>query len=109
MLSITKTVAYRTNENQSEYIRHLPAFIKSYTSFAEVFDIIPIELMETLHKMCDIFVMSFPQMSGYHRRNGSFYIQQLLNMLYAKGESVFKGFVNTFCKSQLFILFSFFY
>jgi hypothetical protein len=86
------------NTNQKEYIRHLPAFIKSYTSFAEELDTIPTELMETIHQMCNIFIMSFADMSGYHRRNGSFYIHQLFGMLYNKGEGVFRNFINSFCK-----------
>lgn len=103
----TNFLCISVNTNQKEYLRHLPAFIKSYTSFAEELDTIPTELMETIQQMCNIFIMSFAEMSGYHRRNGSFYIHQLFGMLYNKGEGVFRNFINSFCKQNaIFFFFS---
>ncbi|KAI8973301.1 hypothetical protein BDF20DRAFT_642731 [Mycotypha africana] len=90
-----------TNKNQKEYIRHLPAFIKAYASFAEVQDNIPVDLMQTLQLMCDIFILSFAEMSGYHRRNGSFYIQQLFSMIFNKNKGVFLQFIDGFFEKAL--------
>lgn len=87
-----------TRVDQQDYTRHLPAFIKSYTLFAAELDPIPIELMQTLHRMCDTYILEFITMSGYHRRNGVFNIQSLFSMLYNKGEGLFRNFLNEFCK-----------
>lgn len=84
--------------DQQDYTRHLPAFIKAYTLFAAELDPIPIELMQTLHQMCDTYILGFIAMSGYHRRNGVFNIQSLFSMLYNKGEGLFRNFLNEFCK-----------
>lgn len=79
----------------------MPAFIKAYTLFAAELDPIPLELMQTLHKMCDTYILGFIPMSGYHRRNGVFNIQSLFAMLYRKGEGLFRNFLNEFCKLHI--------
>lgn len=95
-----------TNTGQRDYARHLPAFIKAYGLFAAEFDTIPTELMSTLHRMCNIYIMGFVNMSGYHRRNGLFNIRALFGMLHQKGEGVFRNFLNDFCKLYLNIYFN---
>ncbi|KAI8057472.1 hypothetical protein BDF21DRAFT_319929, partial [Thamnidium elegans] len=90
-----------TKVDQQDYTRHLPAFIKAYTLFAAELDPIPIELMQTLHRMCDTYILGFITMSGYHRRNGAFNIQSLFSMLYNKGEGLFRNFLNEFFEKTL--------
>ncbi|KAI8354648.1 hypothetical protein BD560DRAFT_455990 [Blakeslea trispora] len=89
------------NANQKQYLRHLPAFIRSYTLFAEEFESIPIELMDTINQMCDIFIRCYHNISGFYRRSGSLYIRELLRMLYKSNESTFRKFVNTLFEKAL--------
>lgn len=89
---------HSANSEQREYLRHIPAFIKAYTLFAAELDPIPVDLMDTLHKMCDIFVKGFVNMSGYHRRNGVINMRTLFGMLHQKGEGLFRNFLNNLCK-----------
>jgi hypothetical protein len=89
---------YSANPDQKEYLRHIPAFIKAYTMFAEESNPIPVDLMDTLHNMCNIFVNGFINMSGYHRRNGIYNLRSLFIMLHNKGEGVFRNFLNDVCK-----------
>ncbi|KAI8352478.1 hypothetical protein EDC96DRAFT_546617 [Choanephora cucurbitarum] len=89
------------NANQKQYLRHLPAFIRSYTLFAEEFESIPVELMDTIHQMCDIFVKNYHDISGFYRRSGCLYIRELLRMLYKKSEGTFRSFVNTLFEKTL--------
>ncbi|KAI8079021.1 uncharacterized protein B0P05DRAFT_470219, partial [Gilbertella persicaria] len=91
----------RANNNQRQYLRHLPAFIKSYTLFAEEFETVPVELMETIHQMCDIFITRYHDISGFYRRNGCLNIRNLLTMLYKKSEGVFGNFANAFFQKAL--------
>jgi DNA-dependent protein kinase catalytic subunit len=84
---------------QIEYMRHIPAFIKAYTLFAAELDPIPVELMETIHRMCNTYIMGYIDISGYHRRNGVYNIYSLFCVLFKKGEGLFRNFLNDFCKS----------
>ncbi|KAG1469634.1 hypothetical protein G6F56_003147 [Rhizopus delemar] len=84
------------NSEQHEYLRHLPSFLRAYSSFAGELDHVPAELMASLYRMCDIFIVSFIRMSGYHRAQGVISILNLLEMLYKKGEGVLRKFLGNF-------------
>ena len=66
--------------------------------FAAEMDPIPVDLMETLHNMCNIFIMGFINMTGYHRRSGVYNMRSLFGMLHQKGEGLFRNFLNSLCK-----------
>ncbi|KAG1432910.1 hypothetical protein G6F57_022588 [Rhizopus arrhizus] len=84
------------NAEQHEYLRHLPSFLRAYSSFAGQLESVPNELIVSLYHMCDIFILNFVRMSGYHRVQGSAAIMGLLDMLYQKGEGVLRKFLNKF-------------
>ncbi|KAG0763147.1 hypothetical protein G6F62_000892 [Rhizopus arrhizus] len=89
------------NSDQYEYLRHLPSFLRAYSSFAGQLDYVSVELMSSLYHMCDIFILNFVRMSGYHRAQGMVAITNLLEMLYQKGESVLRKFLNNFFAKAL--------
>lgn len=86
-----------TSSKQSEYTRHLPAFIKAYTSFGQAMHVIPENLLNTLHRMCRTFIERIPYATGYLRRSGCSNIYQLLLMLFNKGEGLGRSFTNLLC------------
>ena len=98
LVKISEWLYSDTNENQSEYIRHLPAFIKAYTAFAQTMNVIPENLLNTLQQICRIFIERLPGMQGYFRKSGCANIYQLLLMLYKKGEGIARSFTNTLCE-----------
>ncbi|ORE12935.1 hypothetical protein BCV71DRAFT_230098, partial [Rhizopus microsporus] len=89
------------NAEQHEYLRHLPSFLRAYSSFAGQLESVPNELIVSLYHMCDIFILNFVRMSGYHRVQGSAAIMGLLDMLYQKGEGVLRKFLNKFIDKAL--------
>ncbi|KAL9555838.1 hypothetical protein MBANPS3_002175 [Mucor bainieri] len=101
LVKISEWLYSETNAKQTEYIRHLPAFIKAYTSFAQTMHVIPENLLNTLGHMCKIFVERIPYATGYLRRSGCSNIYQLLLMLYKKGEGLGRSFTNTLFERAL--------
>ncbi|KAI8641990.1 hypothetical protein BD408DRAFT_483034 [Parasitella parasitica] len=95
LVKISEWLYSDTNVKQLEYVRHLPAFIKAYTSFAQTMTTIPESLLSTLHHMCRIFIEWIPYATGYLRRSGCSNIYQLLLMLYKKGQGIGRSFANT--------------
>lgn len=98
VISFMLTFFSSMNSDQYEYLRHLPSFLRAYSSFAGQLGYVSVELMSSLYHMCDIFILNFVRMSGYHRAQGVIAITNLLEMLYQKGESVLRKFLNNFCK-----------
>lgn len=98
LVKISEWLYSDTNAKQTEYIRHLPAFIKAYTSFAQTMNVIPENLLNTLHRMCRTFIERIPYATGYLRRSGCSNIHQLLLTLYRKGEGLGRSFTNSLCK-----------
>ncbi|GAN09060.1 DNA-dependent protein kinase catalytic subunit isoform 1 [Mucor ambiguus] len=94
LVKISEWLYSDTNAKKTEYIRHLPAFIKAYTAFAQTMDVIPENLLDTLGHMCKIFIERVPYATGYLRRSGCSNIYQLLLMLYKKGQGLGRSFTN---------------
>ncbi|CEP16992.1 hypothetical protein [Parasitella parasitica] len=101
LVKISEWLYSDTNAKQLEYVRHLPAFIKAYTSFAQTMTTIPENLLNTLHHMCRIFIEWIPYATGYLRRSGCSNIYQLLLMLYKKGEGIGRSFAHTLFERAL--------
>ncbi|KAK4516378.1 uncharacterized protein ATC70_011349 [Mucor velutinosus] len=101
LVKISEWLYSDTNSKQTEYIRHLPAFIKAYTSFAQTMNAIPGNLLNTLGHMCKIFIEQIPYATGYLRRSGCSNIYQLLLMLYKKGEGLGRSFTNSLFEKAL--------
>lgn len=95
------------NAEQHEYLRHLPSFLRAYSSFTGQLESVPNELIVSLYHMCDIFILNFVRMSGYHRVQGSAAIVGLLDMLYQRSEGVLRKFLNRFSKCFFWTLFFF--
>ncbi|KAF1799211.1 hypothetical protein FB192DRAFT_1333067 [Mucor lusitanicus] len=101
LVKISEWLYSETNAKQTEYIRHLPAFIKAYTSFAQTMNVIPENLLSTLRHMCKIFIERIPYATGYLRRSGCSNIYQLMLMLYKKGEGLGRSFTNSLFERAL--------
>ncbi|KAI9251049.1 hypothetical protein BY458DRAFT_444504 [Sporodiniella umbellata] len=89
------------NSEQHEYLRHLPSFLRAYSSFVGELDQVPNELMDALYRMCDTFIVNFARMSGHHRIQGVNSISDLILMLHRKGEGVLRKFLGSFFEKAL--------
>ncbi|KAI8384548.1 uncharacterized protein BYT42DRAFT_493256, partial [Radiomyces spectabilis] len=92
---------FSVNPDQDRLIGHLPSFLQAYAQFSRQLDQIPSELLSTLTKMADRIIINYSRLSVYTRQPAIFAMQDVVMILYGKGEGMLRMFLRGFFYNAL--------
>ncbi|KAL0088017.1 hypothetical protein F4703DRAFT_1975680 [Phycomyces blakesleeanus] len=95
---IEKSGWFYSDENRykARLIRYIPPFVQTLCQFCHAMDVIPDSIMVTITKLMNLYIVNYTRQYHAYRASGKEATQDLLWMLYEKGEGTLKRFAEKF-------------
>ncbi|KAI9025751.1 hypothetical protein CLU79DRAFT_698900, partial [Phycomyces nitens] len=84
------------NTYKARLIRYIPAIVQTLCRFSHEMEVIPDSIMSTITKLMNLYIVNYTRQYYTYRGSGKVATQDLLWMLYEKGEGTLKRFVEKF-------------